>query len=440
MESKILSPYTFLFEDKGDKYVFNSESLFFSRISDDAYDLLNQQRFDLLDQKTYNTLLAKKVLIGTQYVDTFYNHMMTRYLTSAYSDDTMTLVIAPTTACNFACPYCFEPKLNPQFITQEVEDRLISYVNNQRPITKIALTWYGGEPLLAYKSIERIYHRIIEETDKTIVRQEIISNAYLINDDVIDMMQNCKISKIQISIDGIKERHDKTRFLKATKGPTFNIIEENIEKLSKALPQLQISLRVNIDKNNWQDFVEIYKKYRGADWHRNIYVYPGFLREDSEDGCALKHNCFTQSELVDLHFKFAENGVNVNMFPSPHCKGCMLQRANAFIVGPEGELYKCWNDVSNPGKVIGSIMNDDLIHYDILMKYMQECKPIREECKMCHVFPICDGGCGHLQYRNKFENGNFELCSPLNGLSNLKRALLYSIMCNQNSDGKILNL
>lgn len=440
MNKFILSPYTFLFEEKGDFYVFNSESLFFSKISRESYVALSERDFESLDEKATEILWKKRIIILREDRDTCYNHLLTRHLTSAYADDTMVLIIAPTTACNFACPYCFEPKKNPKMITPEVEDKIIEYVNNQRHINKISLTWYGGEPLLAAEAISRIYNRLVTETDKEITQHEIISNTYLVDDRTIEILRECKVGKIQVSLDGVKERHDKTRFLKHDKAPTFDVIERNIKKIATELPDIHISIRVNINKDNWTDFVTLYHKYHGEEWHRNIGLYPGFIREDSADGCTVKHSCYQITDLTDLHFKFAENGVNVDFFPSNRFKGCMLQRANAFIVGPEGELYKCWDDVSKPDKVVGSIMDNELRNYTLLMRYMQECRPIREECRGCSVFPVCDGGCGKQQYRNKFEGAELQLCSHLKDRQNLKKVLLYSAGVNKNSDKKVLTL
>lgn len=436
----ILSPYTFLFEDNGKFYVFNSESLFFSSIRHELHSALHDRDFSSMEETVLETLSRKRVIIAKDEKDTCFNHLLTRHLTSAYADDTMSLIIAPTTACNFACPYCFEGKKNPRFITEEVEEGIIQYINKQTHIKHISLTWYGGEPLLAADSIRRLYGRIVNETDKDIISHEIISNTFLVNEKIIDMFREIKMERIQVSIDGVRERHDRTRFLKSTKAPTFDVIAANVERMAKALPDLHISCRVNINKDNWEDFVALYHQYHGEPWHKNIGFYPGIIKEDTADKCACKHSCFKISDLTDLHFKFADHGVNVNFFPSNRFKGCMLQRANAFIIGPDGELYKCWEDVGDAGKVVGSIMDNERRNYTLLMRYMQECRPIREECRECTVFPICDGGCGRQLYRNRFEEGRFQLCSPLKNRDSLRRALLYTTGKNPNSERKQLNL
>lgn len=122
-----------------------------------------------------------------------------------------------------------------------------------------------------------------------------------------------------------------------------------------------------------------------------------------------------------------QNGVNLDYFPRLRVKGCMLQRGSAFIVGPEGELYKCWNNVSDIDKAIGSIMDNDRHNYVRLMNYMHECGPFGAECKDCSIFPICDGGCGMTRYRNKFENGEFKYCSIYKDSDRLEQALISSI-------------
>lgn len=323
--SIILSPYTFLFEEDNKYYLFSTESLFFSKIEESLYITLIERAFDSLSDESKEILIGKRIIIKEDETHTFYNHCMTRHLTSAYADDTMVLIVVPSTACNFSCPYCFEPKKNPKIISIEVEDKLIEYINKQSHISRIVLVWYGGEPLLAKESILRIYGRVISETDKEIVSHEIISNAFLVDEEVIEIFRQTKINKIQITLDGVKERHDSTRFLKNSHSQTFDTIQRNIEKIAKDLPKVHISIRVNITKDNWSDFISLYHEYHGEPWHKNIGIYPGFIKEDGVDGCRLKHKCFQISDLLELHLKYADKRVNVNLFPSISSKGCMLQ-------------------------------------------------------------------------------------------------------------------
>lgn len=76
-------------------------------------------------------------------------------------------------------------------------------------------------------------------------------------------------------------------------------------------------------------------------------------------------------------------------------KGCMCQQMNAFVVGPEGELYKCWHHLGIQEKVIGSIFDSQTItNYSLLADIMVHGDAILDtKCKMCVLFPSCYGGC-----------------------------------------------
>lgn len=102
------------------------------------------------------------------------------------------------------------------------------------------------------------------------------------------------------------------------------------------------------------------------------------------------------------------------------------------------EMYKCWDDVSNPEKVVGSIMDNKPRNRSLYLRYVNEIDPFDDACRKCHAFPICSGGCGHVKYRNKFENGEFDYCSPFRDLNILKKALLQSIQENPLKDKPML--
>jgi possible arylsulfatase regulator len=420
----IKSRYTHIFSNRQKYYIYNSQSGFFSEISKEFYFILTDRDWHKLPDDILFELKNRKILINpTEQNDYFYDAKV-QFLNSAYSPDAFTIMIAPTTGCNFDCPYCFEPKKNPKSISKEVEDKIIEYINNQEDIDKLNLTWYGGEPLLILNEIERIYDRIINETSKTVNSHTMVSNGYLLNEKAIAFMERSKMDRIQITLDGIESNHNKTRSLRLTNEPTFKTITKNIENLAKRLPEIRISLRVNINKTNYHDFIDIYRLYNQDTWQKNIFVYPGIIREDTADKCSLCHNSYSSNELLDLYKIFSDEGINVDFMPRFSGKGCMIQKSRSFIIGPEGELYKCWNDVSDPDKIIGSIMDDDRRNYTTLMSYMNELNPFDDKCKDCKIFPICDGGCGNLRYRNIHEGASFDYCSPLKLDSNLEKALL----------------
>lgn len=418
----ILSLYTYLFEREGRFYLFNSESLFFSEISEEMFRMLEGGNFGQLPQEVLDVMKEKRTIVAEEEKYTFYHDALTRFYQNAYGSDRMSLVIAPTTDCNFACPYCFEPKKNPKSMTEEVEDKVVAYLNKQTHIKGIHLTWYGGEPLLCQATISRLTEKIKKETDKEILSTSITTNGSLITDSTIALFKEIGLDDIQISLDGIRATHDKTRCFKKTGEGSFDLIIRNVKRLAREMPDLHISLRVNINRKNADDFAEVYLGFE-KEGLKNVAAYPGLIREDAPDGRSLCSDSYSNADLVDLYAYLRQKGVDTHFFPTYRGKGCMMQRETAFIIGPEGELYKCWNDVSRPETVVGSIMDTKPRNYHLLMNYMHECGPFDSECRDCKVFPLCDGGCGKNRWRNRFEGGEFRYCSPYKETENLEAAL-----------------
>jgi uncharacterized protein len=300
--------------------------------------------------------------------------------------------------------------------------KLIEFISSHEEAEKLSITWYGGEPLMAFDKMKSIMRKIKDNTDIQIISHSIVTNGYLISDDVIDFFREYKLNKIQVTLDGTKDHHDNTRFTKVGHKTTFDVITRNIENLSSKLKNVRISIRVNINKENFEDFVDIYKYYNSC--YENVYVYPGIIREDTSDGCSLCNSSYKSHEILNLYCKLRSMGVDIEMFPLKLEKGCMINRVNSFIIGPEGELYKCFNDVSRPEKIVGSIYKDRLTNTTLYVRYTNDIIPFDEECQKCSVFPICSGGCGFSRYRNMYEGAEYEYCSVFKYNDNLKKALL----------------
>lgn len=134
---------------------------------------------------------------------------------------------------------------------------IIRFLNNSSA-KELSLHWYGGEPLLRFDLMKKIYEGITKETSLKLVSNSIITNGYLINNAILDFFKSTNMNKIQITLDGEKVTHDKKRHLKDNLEGTFDKIISNIKLLSKQLPKSHIYVRVNIDKNNYKEFVNIY--------------------------------------------------------------------------------------------------------------------------------------------------------------------------------------
>ena len=144
-------------------------------------------------------------------------------LGSAYHQNAY-ITICPTMACNFDCPYCFE-KHNSGKMTPEVQENVIRFIEHLLTTAHtefLKITWFGGEPLLAPDVIEVLSERIISLCEKLNVTYTsmIITNGYLLDQDMVDLLERCHVDTCQITLDGLGATHDATRRL-AGGGATF---------------------------------------------------------------------------------------------------------------------------------------------------------------------------------------------------------------------------
>ncbi len=111
--------------------------------------------------------------------------------------------IIPTDVCNFRCKYCyFEGNLvflRGKMTEKDIE-RVVNFISkaaDQLKGEKYRVTFYGGEPLLAFDVIKEIVERLKDKN----VRFTIITNGSLVNEEFAKFVKANDIT-VSVSIDG----------------------------------------------------------------------------------------------------------------------------------------------------------------------------------------------------------------------------------------------
>lgn len=421
-----LSLYTYLFEKDSLYYLYNSQTGLLSTITPEVYECLYNHDFEGLDQEVSKVLKEKKIIVEDEHLYDYYHLCRQNYLMSIGNNDSLSLVIAPTTGCNFACPYCFEGEKEDKRMSKEVINDLISFIQSSKDIPKIDITWYGGEPLTAFDIMKEIVSRIKIECSQKIISQSIVTNGYLINNKVIEFMKEEKFTSIQITFDGTEEHHNMTRCLKGNGKPTYGRIMANVDKLVSEMPECTtISLRININKDNDEDFAAMFKMINQKYPNHRVHVYPGFIREDNSDNSQMCFKSLSGRSKYNFYRRVADGGLMVDFYPKRQHKGCMICNSNSLIVGPEGELYKCWNDFNHPERIVGYLKDKKMSNTSLIGRYSFESTIYSDpKCKDCKLFPVCDGGCGWFRYHNNLEGKKYDVCTFLSDDHILEECLL----------------
>lgn len=121
----------------------------------------------------------------------------------------------------------------------------------------------------------------------------------------------------------------------------------------------------------------------------------GMLVEDDKDE-------FAELLIRNKIERFADSNLTLTIAPTMACNFCCpycYEKGREYItIGPDGALYKCWNDIGYSERSIGNLEKGikltnkfvEWLSYDVVKD---------QECKDCSFFPVCYGGCA--AYKNK---------------------------------------
>lgn len=423
-----LSKYNIIFDHRGKKLAFNSMTCALVIATSDFLKVLEEIRNNIFDKIEHSKKildLVKDMKIGGFIVDDCFDELeflKFKNFQGKFQTNNFSLSIAPTFSCNFACPYCYE-NTKAQFMSQEVMDAICKEVEkaaiNKK---KINISWYGGEPLLTKNIIWNLSDKFISYAEKfgSSYSAQIITNGYLLDDEAIANFLKYKISRVQITLDGPADIHNKRRKLKNSSKTTFDTVLNNAKKALDA--GIGVAIRINIDKNN-ENFIDKLLNTLLDYGLQNAYVYLGHVRASTDFCKSISSNCLTKE---DYALKFAnfekillKKGFNKNYYPNyPRTKSnnCTADSITSKVIAPDGSMYKCWHDMSKPNMSIGNIKDlMNLSDQNIMtqVKYMLS-NPFKvDECRECNVLPLCMGGCPTTSNKVSCQNCKYSLIETL---------------------------
>lgn len=389
-------------------------------LNPDAYTEFDNSQF-LLDSKI---IVENDDVLLSAHIDTV--------LKTRYNPIDINITIAVTRDCNFACVYCYEINRQPIYLNEAVEDDIIAFLKSVQKLRSVFVTWYGGEPLMNFRCIKRLTAKI--KTLGVDYFSMIVTNGYLLSKQICEQLKELSIYKLQITIDGFSSTHDQRRCLRNGDG-TYQTIISNLQYLITVYPEVLIDIRSNIDKTNDDEYTEFYQYLRLTFGSENVRPYAGFVSDIGETGCTKKCKIYGSKE-ERAHFYIRNHNAKVTIssfFPRRQIHTCIANTMSGLVIGPEGEVYKCWIDIGDPMEVIGNIANPECFDLCKMAKYTCYADYLFDpKCQACIFIPVCNGGCPKTRILNKGNGAEVDTCFMIKTF--LKEYLEYHI------DSKIDNL
>lgn len=332
-----------------------------------------------------------------------FKELLIRNKMERFSDSALTLTIAPTLACNFCCPYCYEQGREYITMNKEIQKALIGQIEEKyQHIKELTVSWYGGEPLLALATIEELTKGIKAALPENCsYHADMVTNGYNLTPDVAEKLVQLGVEYVQITLDGSKEAHDRRRILHNHK-PTFEHILGNIKNCADIL---HITIRVNVDKTNINEATEIFDWLEKYELKRKIGYY--LAPVDDINGVCNSTICMERPQYAEEEINFYREGIRRGFFyqgVKPSNYGiCGAISLNSFVIGPDGQVYKCWNDIGYNERSIGNL-KEGIKLTSKFVEWLSHPTVKDSECEACGLFPVCFGGCP--AYKEK-------VCTPM---------------------------
>lgn len=312
------------------------------------------------------------------------------------------LHVNPTLDCNFNCWYCYENHVSGSRMSDTVIssiEKLILTILRKPEIKSFQLCFFGGEPLMHFKESAM---RLIDYTSNLCkglnknLSIQFTSNGSLISKSIIEYLSQFDCS-FQITLDGHREVHDKTRYFKNGKG-SYDTIVGNIQRLCNS--GIDVIARINYTAENINSVFNILNDFDAINENARTRLRFDFQRIWQE-----RTNRVDESELLmkSIRERFRQVGFSVSANHIPHDVGqsCYGDKVNHALINYNGDVFGCTARDFSQRNRIGVLDQDGVIRYDEhKLSRRNNAKLHKKVCRKCRIAPICGGGCKQVAFES----------------------------------------
>lgn len=338
---------------------------------------------------------------------------------SYFISDKLSLTLIVTENCNFGCKYCYE-KHNDKSFDKGLYNSIYNNIRNgilEGKYKKIEITFFGGEPMLQFNNIIvflKKLNKLLEKYPQVSLSCSMVTNGYLLTLPRYKELANLGIKNYQITLDGIKDTHNKYRPL-LNGGPTWEKILENLVNISEADIKSRIYLRSNINYDISQEYISfLYDIQEKLDNDFVLQLSP--IKKFNEHVIISNKEKNINTILNDIYSKSSEMGIKTIVkhdldFGSMICKVAL---PNSYVIDPYRNLSKCTVYFKNSDTQVGKILKDGSLSFNNNLNLWNQ--NVDDKCSNSKIFPLCaNRNCPYA----KINNLDYEICNQSEKINSL---------------------
>lgn len=307
------------------------------------------------------------------------------------------LTILPTEKCNFRCKYCYETH-NKGPMSQEIQNAVVKLVRkNIHQYSSIQVNWFGGEPLEALDIVKSLSMRILKITNAAQRRYSsfMTTNGYDLTPEVLENLLNYHIYTYQITIDGLKNIHDRLRPHKDG-AETYDRILENLVNIKNKVnnKHFAILLRTNFSKGSIEqldEYITEYSKYFSGD-SRFMFLPRVMGKWNDLFDKNIDHQLLSQNDIKEFHKKIGKSNHSLNFAYHNYLSSdsiCEASFLHSYVIGSDGKVYKCTADFDLEENNLGYLSNKGELVIDEEKHSKWVCHSIEKYCENCFFLGTC---------------------------------------------------
>lgn len=312
---------------------------------------------------------------------------------------TLGLTLHVTSLCNFACPYCFQSRRSGH-MSREVQDQILRYTEkrlSEGNFSELSVGWFGGEPLLVPDIIDYLGHGFRSLAQKYCVSftTNIHTNAYLLDQKMVDLLEDIGCGFVLITLDGYGELHDQTRYLHGG-GATFARI---IDNLSNIRTSMILNIRSNLHKGSAASYNGLCEEIRAiaAKTGNEMRCSPARVHVDRQvkDLTGIEELTAEEYHHIEAKTDLSERS---GVF-EPAFGRCHIVQPNDYVIDDRGYVFAhCNVAAADESTAFCNITELDESSFDIIEKrhaafIYENFFPEDDKCLRCEKLPVCMGGC-----------------------------------------------